>query len=161
MQVTLNDGEQLTAQTIARLRYAVSRARQTPDEKIGPQSNDLTDLEGAAAELAFCKAVNSWPELSITPDKGYDTIVSGFRIDVKSTTVEGGRLLVRPEKRSGPADWFVLVTGSFPGPYTIRGFAHRDDVFTPQYLSDLGYGPTYAVPQDHLVSFDDWTAQAV
>ena len=160
MEITLNDGEQLAAHTIARLRYAVSRARQTPDEKIGPQSNDQTDLEGAAAEFVVCKALGTWPELSITPDKGYDTKYNGLTIDVKSTTVESGRLLVRPEKQDSPADWYVLVTGTFPGPYMIRGFMHKNDLFKPDYLTDLGHGPTYAVPQSHLIGFEDWTAEA-
>lgn len=155
MQVPLTESEQLVVRELARLRYELSRMHNIPNERIANLPDGQIDLEGVAAEWAFCKALNVYPDLEGGP-RQYDCKYYGKTIDVKSTQREQGRLIVRPEKADDPCDYYALVTGTFPGPYTIRGVAEAQHVFAQKRLTDLGYGPVYAMPQADLYPFEQW-----
>ena len=52
-KISLSENEQRLAIHIGQKRYANARLKNIKDSKIGDQSNEETDLEGFAAELAF------------------------------------------------------------------------------------------------------------
>lgn len=155
MQVELTETEQLIVTQFARLRTALSRQHLIPNERIANLPDSVVEQEGVAAEWVFCKALNVYPDLDGKPRK-HDCLYYGKTIDVKSTRRDDGRLIVRPEKQGDPCDYYALVTGTFPGPYTIRGVAEAQHVFAPKRLTDLGYGPVYAIPQEDLYPFEQW-----
>jgi len=112
-----------------------------------------TDLEGVAAEIAFGRMRNLFPDLSIGPRSGGPDFIGrdGSGIDVKTTTYDDGQLIATPKKAGDDGvDWYVLMVGTFPGPYEFKGYASREELFLPENLTDLGHGPTYALPQSAL-----------
>ena len=149
--VTLDEGTQYTAQRLAQLRYQSNREAGVDNGRIGPQSDWQTDLDGIGAELAFCQLTNLWPDLSIKPRKGGADCRShrGKTIDVKTTRHSGGRLLATTDKQLEDADIYVLMVGSFPT-YTWIGWATAEELLNRKNITDLGYGPTYALEQSAL-----------
>jgi len=156
--IMLSESEQAIAQYLATARTVSNRTGGIANKRVGPQSDELTDLNGIGGELAFCRLVNVWPDVSISPRKGgADCLVRDKRVDVKTTTYETGRLVVVPGKGREDADIYVLMVGTFPGPYRVAGWAYASEVLMAERLTDLGHGPTYAVPQDELRA---WSTRA-
>jgi len=149
--VELNEVEQQLARTIARLRFENNRSESKNNMKIGPQSNEETDLEGIAAEIAYCKLMNVYPDLEINrgrPD--WDAILpSGEAVDVKSTVYQNGKLLARPVKAYKPPDTYALMIGKFPK-YALAGHMSAEELLVPDRLGSLGYGATYIARQSEL-----------
>jgi hypothetical protein len=88
--VELNKQEQALCRALAKKRYASNRTAGVRNSKRGRQSNEDTDLEGVGAEMAFCKLLNVYPDLPMTPrsqddDDGDCTLKDGRRVDVKAT----------------------------------------------------------------------------
>ena len=156
MRVTLNEAEQRLAKFLGRARRSANRSAGTTDRKVSPADGELVDLEGIAGELAFCKACNVWPDMTLDQRPTFDCTVGGFSVDVKATQYANGRLLVTMDKIEYPPQYYALVTGVFPGPYTVRGVVAASAVFKPERIVDLGYGPAYAVPQDQLTLLEVW-----
>lgn len=156
---TLDEVEQTVVKIIALGRQAVARGIGITDAKIGPQSAEATDLEGFAAEYVFCKLMNCYPDFQLGERRDYDALVGDVPVDVKATIYPNGRLLVRASKASHPAEWYALVTGTFPGPYRLRGLAPRSMVMRDVQLQDLGHGPTYVVAQSALLSPMDFLVE--
>jgi len=152
MWIELNELEQRIARHLAKKRHETDRQLGISNRRIGPQSDDDTDLEGIGAELAYCKAVNVYPDLA-TDYKSLPTedaiTRDGYRVDVKSTTYERGHLLATLGKAGNPADIYVLVVGRFPR-YRIAGFMHVDELLQEERIKDLSHGPGYAARQDEL-----------
>jgi len=152
-KVVLNNAEQRLAQYLAKARYAKNRQTNTKDMKVGPQDCETTDLEGIAAEIAFCKMCNVYPDLQLENRPMYDAVLpDGTTVDVKATRYRSGRLLAVPGKldKCEGLESYSLVVGEFPGPYEFRGFLKREDLLRPERLTDLGHGPTYAATQEEL-----------
>lgn len=148
--ITLSDVEQALCRHIAKRRHEMNRANGTVNAKIGPQSNEQTDLDGIGAELAFCKLFNVYPDLQVISRSDHDAmLVNGLRVDVKTTRYQAGRLLVRQHKQADPVDLYVLMVGEFPS-FRCAGFASRESVFAPENLMDLGHGPTFVLAQGQL-----------
>jgi hypothetical protein len=151
-KITLNKAEQKLATYLAKCRYANARANGIPDKKIGPQSNWQTDLEGIGAEIAYCKAMNLYPDLEIT--QGYtpteDCVTPhGDSVDVKTTKYRNGHLLATLKKAKKSCDLYALVVGSFPS-YRIAGHMSHDELCRDDRIKDMGHGKGYAAPQDEL-----------
>jgi hypothetical protein len=116
MFIRLEDTEVLIAQTLATLRRLRSRdagAINTP--YAGLKQEDI-DLDAMGAELAFCKAVNLYPDLntSVRPHI-YDCLYRGYKVDVKHTLKDNGNLISRYSKKNGDADIYALVRGWIRG----------------------------------------------
>lgn len=155
MIVKLNQTEQELAQVIAQRRYESARGQGITDMKVGDQSNWETDLEGAAAELAFCKLANVYPDMEIGKASIEDCYLkNGYAIDVKTTRYEGGRLLAVRWKREKDVDLYALMVGTFPQ-YRLAGFMKSEDLINEAKLKDLGRGPVFAADQNELVKPDD------
>lgn len=159
--IELGPFEQDTARRLAAGRYGANRRGGTADRKIGPQSAEQTDLEGVGAEMAFCKWAGLWPDLEVGHRPDHDCVVRltppevpgrVVRVDVKATRREAGRLLAARWKRGKPPDAYVLMVGTFPR-YRVAGFAPAPELLRDENLTDLGHGPTYALPQARLLSW--------
>lgn len=154
-KVELTSSEQLVCKGIAKSRYESNRSASVGNAKIGSQSDEVTDLEGFAAEMAFCKLFNVYPDFSVQPrssvageDDGDARLRDGRSVDVKGTKYPNGKLVAVPWKKP-QVDLFALMVGSFPK-YEFKGFMRRDDLLQTARLGTLGYGPTYIAAQKEL-----------
>ena len=148
--IVLSEFEVKIAKYLGRQRYLNARKKGITDAKIGNQSNEETDVESVAAELAFCKLYNLYPDLQIGELPIHDaTLPCGATVDVKQTKYPNGMLLVTTKKIENPSDLYVLLTGRMPE-FTDRGGFPREWIFNPERIRDLGYGPGYAIKQDEL-----------
>lgn len=140
MVIKLTEAEVRICQWLAKQRHSSNRSGGVVDAKIGPQSCEDTDLEGICGEFAFCKAMNLYPDMSISPRKGTDdVIVNGKSVDVKTTRYKTGKLLARKTKGETPSDVYVLVVGQCPE-YKIAGWCGSAELLCESNLIDLGYG---------------------
>lgn len=152
MKIKLTNSELKICEWIAKNRYQNNRADNIVDKKIGPQSCEITDLDGICGEFAFCKAFNLYPDMTINPRSGgYDLIVKGKRVDIKTTRYRTGKLLATKDKKIDDADIYVLVLSDYPK-YIILGWCRSEDLIKDNNLVDLGYGLTYAMDQSKLFS---------
>lgn len=150
MEATLNDAEQMLAKYLAEKRYDSNRASKIRNAKIGPQSNQETDLNGIGGEIAFCKMFGAYPDMSISPRHGgFDCLWRGKKVDVKTTKYTTGKLIARKSKDKSSADLYVLIVGQFPR-YAYKGMASSDELFKNENIVNLGYGDTYALDQSKL-----------
>jgi hypothetical protein len=155
MLIKLNQTEQELAQVLAQRRYEAARGQGLTDMKQGGQSNWETDLEGIAAELAFCKLANVYPDMETASMNPHDCHTrTGAAIDVKSTKYPHGRLLAVRWKDASKVDLFALMVGTFPE-YRLAGFMRSKDLIQADRLMDLGHGLLYAADQSDLIPPDD------
>jgi hypothetical protein len=149
-ETKLTEPEVRICQWLAKQRHSSNRSGGVADGKIGPQSCEETDLEGICGEFAFCKALNLYPDMSISPRKGsHDVFAFGKTIDVKTTKYKTGKLLARHSKNETPSELYVLVVGQCPS-YKIAGWCSGSDLIKDSNLLDLGYGKTYGLEQSAL-----------
>ena len=158
MIVELNLAEQKLAQYLAKARYDNARGRNKPDMKKGPQSNEQTDLEGIASEIAAAKAINVYPDLETNLNDLPDIDLlsrKGYSIDVKATTYPNGKLITALWKKDKSCQFYMLVIGKFPK-YRISGIMSADELMRDQRIKNLGHGNTYVAEQIELQSVDEW-----
>lgn len=131
IEVVLDEYEQKLSVSMGRARYNAARAANVKDKKIGDQSNEETDTDGFAAELAFAKLMNLYPDLTIGARRGGVDILlpSGKKVDVKQTKYPNGKLLAAPHC-TGENDYYVLMTGSLNegAKFTYRGYATKAEL---------------------------------
>ena len=149
--VTLTDVEKSWAKQWATAIYDASTGKNLHDAKVDKSVDSLElDIIGFSGELAFAKMTNQFPVTNTDGPTHIDCVVNGKTVDVKTTRRELGQLLVRPAHMDDPAEAYVLLTGTIDTGYTYKGHMYAEDVFQPENLTDLGHGPTYAVPQHRL-----------
>ena len=155
MDIKLNPCEQKMAQYLARARYNNARNRGVENKKMGGQSDEATDLEGIGAEIAYCKAMNVYPdtETNLQADElpPEDAVTKqGCRVDVKCTKYRSGHLLaVLGKKNKKQPDVYVLVIGEFPV-YRIVGQMSATELLQEKRIGNLGHGNGYMASQDEL-----------
>ena len=149
MNITLNETEQRLAKFVALGRTKAARGNHITDCKMGNQSNEQTDLEGIAAEIAFCKIHNVYPDLNINARPAADCVLhDGTSVDVKATRYETGRLLAVRWKKTN-VDMFALMVGEFPT-YRYAGVMAAVELLRDERLRDFGHGLGYAADQSEL-----------
>lgn len=116
------------------------------------------EMDGFGAELAVAKVLNVYPDLCVDHASTADMVYNGLTIDVKQTDRENGRLFLPYEKRKF-CDWYCLVIGELPV-FTIMGFATLRQLRREENIIDVGYGPTYALGRDKLISVKDFVKNA-
>jgi hypothetical protein len=138
--ISLNQAERKLAHFVAKNRNGNNRHFNTTNLKISTDDPATVDLEGVCGEIAFYDAI-------IPP------IPPGIRIDVKTTKYENGKLLVDARKgsKTDGVDFYALMTGQFPGPYTFRGFIAKEHIIQPHRIGTIikGY-KTYMADQSEL-----------
>jgi hypothetical protein len=155
MKVELNDAEQRLAAYLAKKRMRANRKHNITDQQISSLDKYDMEVNGIGAEIAFCKAANVYPDLTVATAANtrpvHDCVLNDKTWDVKTTTRKDGQLLVRKYKADEGklSDYYVLVTGEMPE-YTVVGYANKDKIIHRRNLIDLGYGLTYALPQNQL-----------
>ena len=127
---------------------------------MGDQSDEETDLEGVAAELAFAKFYSQYPtgvfdigarSSKKGEDKTGDITINGLIIDVKATTYSTGRLIAAEWKDHSHIDYYGLVVGSFPE-YEVKGVMSTEELIQPERLKCLprGRNKVYQATQSEL-----------
>ena len=151
VEFTLTDLEQYLCRHGAEMRHNVARSSNVYNGKIGPQSNEETDLLGLGGELAVAKWLNVYPDLTIYARQGGVDLIShtGKKIDVKTTKYSTGKLLAKINTAYPDIDIFVLVTGEFPV-FTVRGWATKEELLRPDTIANLGHGNAHCLAQDKL-----------
>ena len=150
MEIELNKAEQRLAKYLAKARYQKNRSTNTENQKIGPQSNEETDLNGIGAEIAFCKYFNLYPDLSTEHRPKEDVVMhDGISVDTKTTKYNNGHLLAPIWKKKISTDFYALLVGDFPT-YRFAGFISGKELFSDKNIKDFGYGDTYGVKQEEL-----------
>jgi hypothetical protein len=150
VNVTLTDWEFRICEMLATERHQSNRQGGVNDAQIGPQDSAMTDLVGICGEFAFCKALNVYPDLTISPRSGsVDARIGGMTIDVKTTVRESGRLLATLKKAARACDVYVLAIGQTLD-YRLAGWAFSDELIDEINMMNLGYGWVYALDQSQL-----------
>jgi hypothetical protein len=155
MSVSLNDLEIELANELAFKRFDSCSNENVINRKVASRkTNQEIEEMGTRSEIAFCKLMNCYPDLSYHPRKGSaDCVINGVAIDIKTTKLQEGKLLVTPKKKyDGGIDMFVLMTG-LDRKFTYRGWMDSASVYERE-LSDLGYGPTYVINQKELKQYE-------
>jgi len=104
------------------------------------------DIDGAIAELAAAKALDSYWAGSVRSFRGPD--LSGGMINIRSTRQKNGSLIIRPQDHGV----FMLVINQMPS-FHLPGFIRTEDVKINYKLSNPGNrdnGEAYFVPQRDL-----------
>ena len=110
------------------------------------------DINGMAGEIAVAKYFNRFPDLTIGPHRrGYDLVIKGKRVDVKTTSYNPGWLNCKTYKKIDDADIYVLVHCDLPH-YTIQGGATAEDLICETNIKDSGFGPQYVLEHFQLKS---------
>jgi hypothetical protein len=157
--MTLNESELKLAKRIANERYQNNRDEDVDNQKIGPQSDYVTDLNGMVSEIAVAKALNVFPDLKIeTGAGGTDMRYKHLTLDIKGTEYDDGKLLAPTWKQHRPhADVFLLVTIDWPDEeydeppeLKLRGWEEAEEFFQSKHVINLGYGPTFGIEQENL-----------
>jgi hypothetical protein len=152
--ITLNLTERRLAEFIAKCRYETSRKKGIKNLKVSNEKVEITELEGIASELAFCKYMNVYPDLEIKVSDWDCVLPNGAKVDIKTTMYSTGKLLAHLNKKGKKIDVFVLALGKFPT-YRFAGYALTADLIRDERITDLGYGPTYAMPQSDLRDIEE------
>ena len=153
MKTTLNEIEQNIAVHLAKKRISSSSERgQKNQRKSATMGAFETELEGMAAEIAFCKLHNIYIDTDLTP-KDVDCVLhDGTSVDVKSTKHKNGKLICPHYRKKGAVDLYALLVGKFPS-YELVGYATSDELMRPENLGHLGNpdkGQVYILTQDKL-----------
>ena len=103
------------------------------------------DINGAAAELAFCKWKGIHWSASVDNFTGADV---GDDIQIRNAQKDDGSLAIKEHDQNDHV--FVLLTGRIPE-FTLRGWIRGKDGKKPHWKSNINKGQdTWLVPQEAL-----------
>lgn len=114
------------------------------------QRNIEIDMRGVCGELAVCKKYNAYPDFVIGPHySGFDLVVNGTKIDVKTTKYAQPYLQSKVKKKAIDCDVFVLVHDQQPN-YTLIGWMLSDNLLQDENIRDTGFGNHYTMTAEEL-----------
>lgn len=152
MKVKLTEADLGIVHLLGTLRATASRAAQSRPRQFGHDQITIDTL-GVAAEYAWAKHHNIFPDLTYTARRnGYDSLLHGWRIDIKSTTQPTGRLILNPAQNNPDIDCYVLALVALPEVCFV-GYALTHELKHPKNLANLGHGPCYVLEQHQLRPF--------
>jgi hypothetical protein len=154
MKIELTASEMAIANVVAAMRTTCNRAAGIVENKKGSHSSYQMEVDGFAAELAFCKAMNLHPDLAVfNQSLTHDCVArNGKTVDVKMTRRPGGRLFVAPNKKASKTQIYALVVG-IPPAFTLIGYASAEEVFNVCNLQEIKGSLIYVVEQEKLHAF--------
>lgn len=148
----------LIASILGGMRSMVNRKEGITDRQIGTQNGVEIDQDGVLGELAFAMLTNRWPDLSMTPRAdSSDGVLNGYRYDVKAARKREKPVDLLARKPNPDVDVYVLAIIE-EKQVMFPGYAWATDLFDDRRKTDKGHGPTYAIPQTDLLSWDTWGA---
>lgn len=133
MTVTLTLLELQSAAGTGVSRRLVSLKQNNDAYKHTKNSNWSTDIEGAAAEMAFAKMM----QLYCAPTVNTFKLADVANVQVRSTPYRGGHLLIRPN--DADEDIFVLMVGSYTT-WKADGWAYGREAKIDEHWRDGGDG---------------------
>jgi len=160
VNVELTGAERELAALVGYMRNDANRACGVDDRRASDRN---IDAQGVAAELAFARVANVYPDLTTNIRAGgVDCVLpSGLTVDVKSTERPDGNLIAAATKGGkGLAHVAVLVTGVMPmaggwndwtmaARFTVVGWAWMADLMHPDHVRQFRT-PTYFVARPEL-----------
>lgn len=148
--VVLTISEIQIAATIGATRQ-IESMRQGLKDSHGYNGNETWDvhIEGAAAELAFCKFRGRYWNAPVNNFKEADV---GQNVQVRATKYNNGSLIVR--KGDNDDHYYILLTGRVPN-FRVVGWITGAEAKNPDWLETKGNSrePAYFVPQSALNGF--------
>lgn len=151
MNAELSKEEQTVVRAIAKNKTDATTGSTKRNTWGNGGSQYEVDLQGYGAEVAFCKMLNTYPDLTWhVRNGGLDSrLPDGSRVDVKYTSRVDGEMLVRKDrKKKGEWDICALLVGKFPK-YEFVGFATEAEVFAAR-VTNYGYCDNYTLGQHEL-----------
>lgn len=147
--ITLTQEEMTIASLVAGLRRAESKSNNRPDNHgfDGGNAWDI-EVEGAAAEMAYCKMRGQYWSASVNSFKNADC---GTNVQIRHTQHKNGCLIVREPDNDD--HYYVLVIGQAPV-LRIAGWIKGSDAKQePFKKAPNGRVPAFFVPQSALNKF--------
>ncbi len=150
--VTLNEAEQKIARYLGQARQANNERRGLAETKVSKRPNVEIHIQGAGAELAFCRLYNAYPNFEIDNYDSPDVILhDGRTLDVKTTEHTEGRLLLNPSKiqKRKLADVYALMVGTLPI-YRFAGWFLLNEIMADERWDRFMPSPCYSADQGTL-----------
>jgi hypothetical protein len=154
--VQMTRSEMFIARFIAEFRACENRGRAT-DMQMGGQPPEEIEYDGMLAEMAFGKQFNLYPDFSTHPRSGGADFRMRWggetiKVDVKSTRLRNGCLLIRMNKRAIDSDLYVLaiVRGA---EVDLVGHISAEAAMVDDNVEDKGHGKTWSIGQGQLEQF--------
>lgn len=158
MIINMTPSESAIAQVLAVMRNTTARQNGVADKQMGKQDPIEIDRDGILAEMAFGKAFNLYPDLSVYPRKGGADLIgrTGKKIDVKATRYKTGRLVIHIDKPVDEVDIYALAIVDGDN-VNLVGYIQSKDAVKKENIKNLGHGEGYVIEQDSLIKFKDAT----
>ena len=153
---TLNTTEMEICKLQGDKRFSDCTKMKLENQKAGPQSDRITELQGVAGEMVVARLYNVYPDFADTPGT-HDLVINGRTVDVKTTSYEGGHLQVKNTACfTRGAEVYMLVIGKFPE-YRIAGWVPNHIIIDSVNLKtnpDNG-SQYYQLPQSALYPIEN------
>lgn len=150
-KVSLTMIEMMVACYTGAFRRIESKFSGRNDNKFTDGDNWATDMEGACAEMAYCKFRRHYWGCTVNSFSRADV---GDNVQIKATNMEDGSLIIGVDTVDArPDDFYVLLTGVAPH-FTIRGWIKASDAKTEGVKKNpRNRREAYFVSQDRLNKF--------
>ena len=148
--INLTVAENRLAEFLGAQRFALLQARRRDNWKGPPRTvEDVT--EGVAGELAVCRLLNVYPDLTLEGRSTvFDLIYHHATFDVKTMSKLNGDMLININKKDAERpDGYIAVFGA-RGAYHVAGWCWSGTAWFDVFRGDLGHGPVQRVPQKYL-----------
>jgi hypothetical protein len=155
-QCELSKTELRIASYVGRSRHEYNESQNIRDQRASKKMSSIDiHIQGAEGELAFCKLAGTYPHLTIQENKytDIDTVLpGGVTVDVKTTNVSYGRLLVSTSKKLNTTNvgCFALMLKGAGGVYQFRGYMPTGEVLKENRIDKKLPRPAYAVAISEL-----------
>lgn len=134
LTITLKPSEYATAVHVSSVREYVNRDFGVNDRQMGRDDGFQIAIDGFVAEIAVCKYFNVCPDLSFEPRAGgYDCLIQGRRVDVKSTKPGRERVYIPDWKAKNQIDRYIYCYVNFRT-VDILGWFAPSDIFKEDNL---------------------------
>lgn len=159
IKVTLTDTEAQIAAGLGSARNEINVSSGVKNRQVSErEGSEEIDVIGTGGELAFCKAFNLYPDLTVAPPGQYpkgDARMFGQTWDVKTRNYEKlpiGHLLSYPKPEEKRCDYYALVLEAHPT-YYIIGWCTARELFNEKNR-DPKFKGGYGFPQLDLHLFN-------
>jgi len=151
MRIELTDADLAVCRMFATLRTINNRMGGVK-RQIFKDYKDCLDHEeeGVMGEYAFCKKYNLFFDGTFSgKDAGYDCVLKGKKIDIKTTSLQDGNLIAFQSSEKSDVDIFILTVVD-RNSVEIVGWIEKENFINPENLVDHKYGKRYFLPREKL-----------